>query len=263
MTSSNDNGFEIVFLGDVVGLNALNAVIDFASKEESVFKVVNVENVAKGFGIGEDSYKKLTSAGFSLFSGGNHIWDNKEIFNFIDRSKIARPYNYPKGTPGKGYSFEEKNGVKVALINLLGRVFMNVSSLNCPFRAADEALEEVRSLRPDIIVVDIHAEATAEKLALAKYLDGRVSLVVGTHTHVQTADELILPGGTAYITDLGACAPKNSVLGMSFQSVLPKFLTGLPSKMQVANGDEGINICGVRCCFDDKFKAKQIIRINY
>jgi metallophosphoesterase (TIGR00282 family) len=255
---------ELVFLGDIIGAKALDAAVDFIQNHKEArladFKIANAENVSAGFGLNEEHHEKLMRGGFDLLSGGNHIWDRKEIFYYIGRSKIARPYNMPKGTPGSGIQVIEKKGVKLGLINILGRVFMNTNALECPFRACDRAIDELKAKEANLILVDIHAEATSEKMALAHYLDGRVSAVVGTHTHVQTADEQILPKGTAYITDAGPCSPIESVIGMSVETILPKFLTGLPGKAEVAN--KPIKVNGVKIIFNEKHQAEKIIRIN-
>jgi 2',3'-cyclic-nucleotide 2'-phosphodiesterase len=255
---------QIYYFGDIVGTQALDEVCSYVQKikkedQESLF-FANVENVSGGFGVTEDNHNKLIKAGFSLLSGGNHIWDKKEIFSFINRSKIARPCNLPKSTPGKGWQIYEAAGKKIALINVLGRVFMNVNALDCPFRSCDKALEELEKENVKHIIVDIHAEASSEKIALAMYLDGRVSAVVGSHTHVQTADERILNKGTAAITDMGACCAEGSVLGMSQESVLHRFLTGLPGRLAVQTGSTLIN--GVKIKFrDESLKALSIERI--
>jgi 2',3'-cyclic-nucleotide 2'-phosphodiesterase len=236
---------QIYFFGDIVGVPALERVCQYVQELKTnnpdAFFFANVENVAGGFGILEDQHNKLIKAGFSLLSGGNHIWDKKEIFSFISRSKIARPCNLPKNTPGKGWQIIETPRQKIGLINVLGRVFMNVNALECPFRACDNAIEQLKAERVKHIIVDIHAEASSEKLALAHYLDGQVSAIVGSHTHVQTADEGILPKGTLFISDLGACCSINSILGMSKESVLHRFLTGLPGRLELQTGPTRIS----------------------
>jgi len=162
------------------------------------------------------------------------VWDKKEIFAFIDRAdKLIRPANYPPGTPGRGYQTVDVNGTVVGVVNLSGRVYM--PPVDCPFQTIDKILNEIGE-RCDFVVVDFHAEASSEKMALGWYLDGRVAAVIGTHTHIQTADERILPGGTAYITDLGMVGPWNSVLGVDKDLVIKKFVTGLPAKFQLAEG---------------------------
>ncbi len=254
---------ELVFLGDIIGSKAMEAAINFikwdAEAKTALFKIANAENVSGGFGLNEEHYNKLMQGGFDLLSGGNHIWDRKEIFHFISRSKIVRPYNLPKGAPGSGWLAVEKNGVKVGLVNVLGRVFMNITALECPFRSCDKAIEEMKGAGVQIIIVDVHGETTSEKAALAHYLDGRVAAVLGTHTHVQTADERILSGGTAFITDAGPSVPMESVIGMSIETILPKFLTGLPGRAEVAN--KPVKVHGVKITFNERHKPVSIKRL--
>ncbi|MDX1917555.1 MAG: TIGR00282 family metallophosphoesterase [Candidatus Caenarcaniphilales bacterium] len=243
---------DLIFLGDIIGNQAIHSAIDFIQNNQeanqSSFRIANVENASGGFGLTEEHYQQLTRGGFDILSGGNHIWDKKEIFHYIGKSKIARPYNLPQGTPGAGWQIVEKEGVKIGLINLLGRVFMSVSALDCPFRSCDRAIEELRAQGVRAIFVDIHAEASSEKQALGYYLDGRVTAVIGTHTHVQTADERLLPKGTAFITDAGPCAAYDSVIGMSPESILPKFLTGLPGRAEASK--KPVRVHGVKVRFD-------------
>ncbi|MFN5539054.1 MAG: YmdB family metallophosphoesterase [Candidatus Melainabacteria bacterium] len=260
----------ILFFGDIFGNKALDETIHFIQTTDegklAEIKIANVENAAEGFGITEAQYNKLIKAGFDMLSGGNHIWDKKEIFHFITKSKIARPCNLPSGTPGSGWQLINKNinnsahPLKIGLINVLGRVFMNITALECPFRACDKAIEELKNQGADLIIVDIHAETTSEKNALAHYLDGRVSAIVGTHTHIPTADERILPKGTAYITDIGACASQESVIGMSTESILPKFLTGLPSRGEVSK--KPIKLNAVNISFDLSQPSSGILKAN-
>jgi len=256
---------EIIFLGDIIGVQAMDEAIRFVQTDERIKKanlhIANVENVSGGFGLTEENYNRLLKGGFGLFSGGNHLWDKKEIFNYISKSKIARPCNLPSGTPGQGWQISIVNGVKVALINVLGKAFMNINALDCPFRSCDRAIEEVSGQGAKVIIVDCHAEASAEKVALAHYLDGRVSAVLGTHTHVPTADERLLPKGTAFITDVGPCASLHSVIGMSIESALPKFLTGLPSRFEVSKS-KPIQINCVKITFDGGLKPSSIERIS-
>ncbi|MEJ2698455.1 MAG: TIGR00282 family metallophosphoesterase [Desulfuromonadales bacterium] len=197
---------KILFIGDVVGragrlaLSArLGRLVDIHNVD---LVVANGENAAAGFGLTVDVANELFDLGVDVITSGNHIWDKKEILPYLDRPvPVLRPANYPQGTPGKGMGvFTTSAGISVGVLNLEGRIFMN--NLECPFRTADHLLEEIR-LRTSVILVDFHAEATSEKAAMGHYLDGRISALVGTHTHVQTADEHILPGGTAYITDAG------------------------------------------------------------
>lgn len=187
---------------------------------------------------------------------GNHTWGKKEIFNFIDEKTIVRPANYPSNNPGKGYTIIEKKGKKIAVVNLIGRVTMGVLSEN-PFLTAKEIVETIKP-QVDIIIVDFHAEATAEKIALGYYLDGDATIVFGTHTHVQTADEKILEKGTAYITDIGMTGPKNSVIGMDIGVSFKRFETLLPEKYKLAEGEGMFN----SCLFEVDDVKNQVIRIE-
>jgi len=230
--------FNVLVVGDIVGRPGRNAAYEFLPRirqEYSVdFCVVNGENAAGGKGINREIAERLLDAGADVLTLGNHIWDNKDILKDIDRDVFLRPVNYPEGVPGHGiYKTEIMGGVKITVIHLLGRVFM--STVDCPFRAADEILE---SLEPnETVIIDFHAEATSEKKALAVYLDGKVSAIFGTHTHVQTADEQILPGGTAFITDVGMTGPHAGIIGMRRKEVLKRFLMQTPVKYEVDKGD--------------------------
>lgn len=228
----------ILFIGDVVGRPGRNYLAENLQKillENDIdFTIVNGENSAGGVGITKSTYDELLGMGVDMITLGNHSWAKKEIFEFIEEAdKLVRPANYPLNTPGKGYRIAEKAGKRIAVINLCGRVFMDC--IECPFKIADEILEEIRD-KADIIIVDFHAEATSEKLAIGWYLDGRVNAVLGTHTHVQTSDERILPNGTAYITDTGMTGPRDSILGVEKDIVIRKFITGMPARFEVANG---------------------------
>ena len=170
---------------------------------------------------------------------GNHTWGKKDIFKFIDNPQLLRPANYPEGVVGNGYGIYECNGKKIAVINMMGRVDINILTEN-PFLKAKEIVEEIKD-KVDIIIMDFHAEATAEKIAMARYLDGKITILFGTHTHVQTADEQILPRGTGYITDLGMTGPKNSVIGMDIQASIKRFETTLPEKYKLADGECMLN----------------------
>lgn len=260
---------EIICLGDIVGTNAVSAVTKYIYSQQQAniknntqFFVVNAENSAEGFGITNVIYDKLIRGGANIITGGNHSWDKKEIYNFVSRaSQLVRPYNLPEGCPGKGYQVYTLNNTRLAVINLMGRVFMNFL-VDCPFRAADNAIQEIQKNKiADIILVDFHAEATAEKIALGQYLDGRVQGVFGTHTHVATADEQILPNNTAYITDIGACLAQNSIMGMTTESILPKFLTGRPSKTKVSHNKVQIN--GIKLLLSDNHQVESIERVQF
>ena len=193
------------------------------------FTIVNCENAAAGFGMTERLLEEIMDLGVDVLTSGNHIWDKKEFVGVLDReTRVLRPANYPVAAPGRGHAVFEKNGRRLGVINLQGRAFM--PPIDCPFRRADEILEEMKVAS---IFVDFHAEATAEKIALARYLDGRVSAIAGTHTHVQTADETILPGGSAFITDVGMTGAHGGVIGMRYDSVLPKFTMSIPTKFEV------------------------------
>lgn len=206
------------------------------------FAVANVENAADGFGITPDLSEQLLGIGLHCLTSGNHIWDKSDILDYLGgEGRLLRPLNYPRGTPGAGlYLGETAAGIPVGVINLMGRVFM--PPCDNPFEAVEGALAELRA-RARVILVDMHAEATSEKQAMGWHLDGRVSAVVGTHTHVQTADEKILPAGTAYITDLGMTGPHESVIGIDKELALKKFLTGLPVRFSTSRRDP--RLCGV------------------
>ncbi len=232
----------LLFLGDVVGRTGRRAVLDALPKLITRFKldfvVVNGENAAGGFGITESITDELLSAGADCVTLGNHAFDQKEALVFIARQpRLIRPLNFPKGTPGAGAGlFKAKNGAEVLVINALGRVFM--TELDCPFRAIDAETTACRLKEgADAIFIDFHAEATSEKEALAYFLDGRVTGVVGTHTHVPTADHRVLPNGTAYMSDGGMCGDYNSVLGMDTEEPINRFLTRIPrQRFEPADG---------------------------
>jgi len=231
-------------IGDIVGRSGRRAIKDNLSELKREFDldliVANGENAAGGSGITKDVAQELFSAGVDVLTMGNHVWNIREAYEYINSEpRIIRPANYPPGTPGNGSNvFETRRKVKVAVINLAGRVFLQ--SLDCPFRKVDEILPRVKKAA-QVVVVDFHAEATSEKIAMGWYLAGRVSAVVGTHTHVQTADERILPGGTAYITDLGMTGPFDSVLGVKKEIVIEKFKSQLPQRFVVASGPYQFN----------------------
>jgi len=230
----------ILFIGDIIGKLGRELCREFIpklKKELAIDLVIaNAENSAHGYSITEKVYKELLSYGIEAISMGNHIWDKKEMVKDIDKLPLmVRPANYPPGAPGQEHLIIEKNGVKIALINLSGRTFMPV--MDCPFRKADQLLKEIQA---DIKIVDIHAEATSEKVAMGWYLNGRVSAVLGTHTHVMTADERILPLGTAYLTDVGMCGAQDSIIGMEKEQILKRFLTAMPEKFQPVEKNPGL-----------------------
>jgi len=231
-------------IGDIVGRPGRQAVKDNITGLISEFKVditvANGENSAGGNGLTREVGRELLAMGIDVITMGNHVWNHKEIFNYISQEKrIVRPANYPPGAPGLGVNvFIAGNGTSVAVMNLSGRVFM--PELDCPFRKVDEMLASLdKQVR--VVLLDFHAEASSEKVAMGWYLDGRVSAVCGTHTHVQTADERILPGGTAYITDVGMTGPRDSVIGVKKELVIEKFITQLPRRFEVANSSYQLN----------------------
>lgn len=234
---------KILAVGDIVGKTGINKLKEclpnLIKKHEIDFVIVNGENAADGFGITEKMYRDVLKLNVDVVTMGNHTWGKKEIFNFIDEKTIVRPANYPSNNPGKGYTIIEKKGKKIAVMNLIGRVTMPVLSEN-PFLISKEIINQIKS-QVDIIIVDFHAEATAEKIALGYYLDGEATIVFGTHTHVQTADEKILKGGTAYITDIGMTGPKESVIGMDINVSFKRFTTSLPERYKMAEGEGMFN----------------------
>lgn len=226
---------KILFVGDVVGSPGRKMLQDYLPKLKQKYQphvtIVNGENAASGKGINEKIYKQFLEWGAQAVTMGNHTWDKKEIFEFIDQADyLVRPANFPADTPGKGLVFVKSNNVEIAVINIQGRTFL--PPLDDPFRKVDELIDLAKK-RTNIIFVDFHAEATSEKQAMAWYLDGRVSAMVGTHTHTQTADERILPKGTGYITDVGMTGPYEGILGVEKDSVIKRFLTNLPVRFEI------------------------------
>lgn len=255
----------ILFIGDIngkPGRNCIKAILPDLIKEKKInFTIANVENAAGGFGLTFDTFKELKENKIDVMTMGNHTWDNKDIFTFINNEKtLLRPANLPEGVPGQGLGIFNINNsnLKVGVVNLNGRIFMDPAE--CPFKAAEKIIEEIKKTTP-IIVVDIHAEATSEKQAMGFFLDGKVSAVIGTHTHVQTADEKILPNGTGFITDVGMTGPFDSVIGVKKDIIIRRFLTGLPEKFEIANND--IHLNGVILNIDETTgKTHNIERIN-
>lgn len=254
----------ILILGDVVGRPGRGAVRDIVPSliiSEGIDLVVaNAENASGGIGVDVKSAEDLFSGGVDILTSGNHIWKKKEINAYMEaHPQLLRPANYPDGAPGRGwFEWQGKTGLSVLVVNLEGRVFMR--SLEDPFRTVDSILQKHGPYSP-VVLVDMHAEATSEKNAMGWYLNGRVSLVYGTHTHVQTADERILPGGTAYITDLGMCGPMDSVIGVEKEAVIEGFLTQRPLRYEVAR--ENVVLQGVLLDVDeDTGKAKGIRRMR-
>ncbi len=235
----------ILAVGDIVGnsgVNKLKEELQNVKNEFSIdFVIVNGENAAEGMGLTIKNYNDIISAGADCITMGNHTWGKKEIFQIIDEPKLLRPINYPEGVCGKGFNIFECNGKKIAVINAMGRAEINVQTEN-PFLQVKKLVDEIKK-QVNIIVLDFHAEATAEKQAMGYYLDGDITVIFGTHTHVQTADEKILEKGTAYISDIGMTGPKNSILGMDKEAALKRFLTALPEKYRVADGETMLNGC--------------------
>ena len=234
----------ILFVADIIGRPGRKALKELLSniKEEYFidFCIANGENAAGGFGLVKKTMDELFKLGIDILTSGNHIWDKKDFMPTLAlENKVLRPANYPTGVPGRGYQiYEVKSGVNIGIVNLQGRVFM--VPIDCPFRVADRIISEIKG-KTKIIIVDFHAEATAEKMALGWYLDGKVSAVLGTHTHVQTADEKILPKGTAYITDVGMTGGMDSVIGTKKEPVLEKFLLQIPRRFEPSNENLGLN----------------------
>lgn len=235
---------KVLAVGDIVGEPgriAVKEIVPRIVREESIdFVIANGENIAGGSGITEPTVRSLFSSGVHVMTSGDHIFRKKEGEALLEQSsRILKPANYPASTPGIGATIvETKNGMKVGVINLIGRVFLK--TVDCPFEVADREIKKIRQSTP-IIFVDIHAEATSEKIALGWFLDGRVSAVFGTHTHIQTADETILPKGTGYITDLGMCGPYKSVIGRDITQVLKMFQTQMPMRLDVAKDDARVS----------------------
>ncbi len=254
----------ILFLGDVVGEPGRSAVITRLpemKRENAIdFVVVNGENAAGGRGITPKITIDLLRAGASVVTTGDHIWDQKEIASFIPTEpRLLRPVNYPAGAPGNGAIVLETAKGKVGVINVQGRTFMQ-PILENPFEAVDRAVAEIAE-QTRVIFVDAHAETTSEKIALGRFLDGRVSAVIGTHTHVQTSDEQIFPGGTAFLCDAGMCGPSDSILGRSMEPIIHRFISNLPTQFPVAKGD--VRLCGAIVGIDeDTGRAISIRRVN-
>ncbi len=262
---SSQRSIKILFLGDIVGKPGRRVVKNYLSARAKSgdmpdLVIANAENASHGYGITESNITELKEAGVGVFTGGNHTFDRKETLEYIEKNKLLlRPANYPEGTPGAGWGIYEVNGHKLGIINVMGRVYME--PLSSPFLIAEELVAKI-SEETNLIFVDIHAEATAEKIALGHYLDGRVSAVVGTHTHVQTADERILPGGTAFLTDAGCCGPINGVIGMDRDAALRRMVKQLPTRLDVATGPAQLN--GVVIEIDVKTgKGLSITRVQH
>jgi len=233
----------ILFIGDIIGRVGRRAIGNFLpkiiDKEQIGFVIANGENLAGGIGITPDTAKELFKMGVDVITTGNHVWKKKEIIPYLkEEERILRPINYPELAPGRGFGIYNKEDKKVGVINAEGRIFMN--SLDCPFRTTLDAVEKIKGLTP-IIIVDFHAEATSEKEALGWFLDGKVSALIGTHTHVQTNDDRVFPGGTGYITDVGMTGPVDSVIGINKDIAIKRFLSQMPYKFEVAKGEVELN----------------------
>lgn len=229
----------LLFLGDVVGKPGRRAVVEavphFLATADVDLVIANCENASGGVGVDPRAASELLKAGVDVLTSGNHIWAKRDIVEYLrDSDVLLRPLNFVPGSPGRGFTVKRsRSGIDVAVVNLIGRVFMG--NYECPFRAIDAALESLRG-RARVVIVDMHAEATSEKTAMGWYLDGRVSAVIGSHTHVQTADERVLPDGTAYLSDAGMCGPRDSVIGVKRELVLDRFLRQMPVRFEVAAG---------------------------
>ena len=253
----------ILAVGDIVGSSGVKELQKRLPKVKTEYNVdfviVNGENAAEGFGITEKNFKDILSAGADCVTMGNHTWGKKEIFKFIDDPKLIRPANYPKEVCGKGYNIYKCKDKKIAVINALGRAEINIMIDN-PFEVVKDIVQKIKK-EADIIILDFHAEATAEKKAMAYYLDGEITAIFGTHTHTQTADEQILEKGTAFITDIGMTGPKHGVIGMNKDVALKRFTTALPERYKIATGEAILN--SVLFEIDDQSnKIKKITRIN-
>ncbi|MGD8353017.1 MAG: TIGR00282 family metallophosphoesterase [Pseudomonadota bacterium] len=265
MSARSSGTIKVLFIGDVVGKPGRIAVRDLldrlVDKHSIDLVAANAENAAGGFGITAETAEELFAAGVQILTTGNHVWDKKEALDLLDSSSLVlRPANYPPDAPGYGFAtVKTPGGIPVTVVNLAGRVFMD--NLDCPFRKADEILTDLDKDKR-CVVVDLHAEATSEKRALGLYLDGRVSAVLGTHTHIQTADERIMPGGTAYISDIGMTGnEEGSVIGIDFKAARYRFLTQMPTRFDLAKGSPAL--CGALIEIDtDSGKAAAIERIS-
>jgi metallophosphoesterase (TIGR00282 family) len=262
----------VLFVGDIVGSPGRQIVhdrlADIVAQKQIDLVIANGENSAAGFGITPRIAEELLKTDIAVLSGGNHSWDKKEILEFMPHEpRLLRPANFPDGNPGSGlYLSAAKNGVKYAVLNLQGRVFM--TPIDDPFRKADSELAKIPE---DVafVFVDMHAETTSEKIAMGWYLDGRATAVVGTHTHVATADEHVLPQGTAYITDVGMTGPHGGVIGMDRNGIIAKFLNGLPARFEVASGDVQMNCVLIETDYEGprnsagRLRARSIERLRF
>lgn len=253
----------ILAVGDVVGSIGISELKKklpkLKEKYEIDFCIVNGENAAEGMGITQANFNDIILSGADCITMGNHTWGKKEIFKFIDHPKLLRPSNYPEGVCGRGYNIYNCCGKKIAIINSMGRAEINVMVDN-PFTVTEKIINKIKN-KADIIMVDFHAESTGEKKAMAYFLDGKVTAIFGTHTHVQTADEQILEKGTGYITDIGMTGPKNSVIGMDKEVILKRYLTGIPERYKMATGEAILNAVLFKTN-DENNKVEEIKRIS-
>ncbi|MDP0489103.1 MAG: TIGR00282 family metallophosphoesterase [Fusobacterium sp. JB021] len=252
----------VLVVGDIVGRPGRKTFEEYVKKfkEKYDFIIANGENSAAGFGITSKIAEEFYALGVDVITSGNHIWDKKDIYTYLEgNNRLLRPLNYPKGVPGKGYTVvKSKSGINVGVVSLQGRVFMPPT--DCPFTRFSEVIDEIRE-KCKIIIVDFHAEATSEKIAMSRYFDGKISVLYGTHTHVQTADEKILLEGTGYISDVGMTGSDNGVIGMDAKSIIPKFLECLPQRFEIATGKERLN--GLEIEIDEETgECTSIERIN-
>lgn len=254
----------ILAVGDIVGtigIQELQKRLQKVKQEYDVdFTIVNGENAAEGMGITERNFKDILSAGADCVTMGNHTWGKKDIFKFIDHPKLIRPANYPEGVCGKGYHIYQCNDKKIAVINAMGRAEINIMTDN-PFLVTKTIVDKIKK-KVDIIILDFHAEATAEKKAMGYHLDGEITAMFGTHTHVQTADEQILERGTGFITDIGMTGPKHSIIGMDKDAALKRFKTALPERYKIATGEAIFNSVLFKIN-NDTNKVEKIVRIIY
>lgn len=253
---------KILFLGDIFGKVGRDAVCEklaeLKKEYEADYVIANGENASHGKGLSMNSADELLDAGVDFITLGNHTWGNSDISRFIDDYPVIRPANFSGDLPGRGYEIRDLGDYKIGIINLQGRVYMD-EVCDSPFTEASRLVSEISKETP-IIIVDMHAEATSEKMALASFLDGKISALVGTHTHVQTADERIMPKGTGYISDVGMCGPENGIIGASAPIIIKKFTTGIPQRFEPANGDPIINAVVLTINPDDG-KTQKIERI--
>ena len=254
---------KILAIGDIVGQNGVSYTVrklnDIKKDCNIDFVVANAENACTGNGINTNTANELIKAGVNVITLGNHAFKKNEVVNLLlNKKNIIRPANFPSETVGNGYTIISFNNIRICVINLLGR--MNLLTVDCPFKKADSILDEIKG-KCDIIIVDFHADASSEKQAMGYYLDSKVNAVFGTHTHIQTADERILPGGTGYISDIGMTGTLDSVLGVKKEIIIQRFITQLPKKFEVAEGKQ--QLCGAIFEFDDKtYKCKNVERLK-